>query len=67
MEDRRVSESDGLCAGDLVKVKGDRATYRVLWIDEYVERPPEVTVIGGKNGAYRTFLAEKVLRARKRG
>ena len=60
---RRVEQHDKLNKGDIVKVKGHRGDFKVVWIDEFDnDRPAEVTVVGGASGhsAWRTFLAERI-------
>lgn len=52
--------------GDIVKVRGNRGTYKVMWVKEDCD-PPEVTVIGGVSGrsAWRTFFQDRVRKAKR--
>jgi hypothetical protein len=60
----RVQEYGKIRAGEQVRVKGERGTFVVKYIDEFLnkKRQAEITVIGGTGGhvAWRTFLADKV-------
>ena len=66
----RVTEHKNLRKGDLVRIQGEiGATFEVLWIDHFnVNRPEEVTVIGGKGGRklVRTFLFDRVIKKPKK-
>ena len=66
----RVQSYDTLESGMIVKIKGQRGLFKVQHIDTWpeVERPPEVTVIGGTghHRLIRTFLIERVMPAAKR-
>ena len=60
----RVQEHGKICAGENVRVKGERGTFVVKHIDQFADkqRKPEVTVIGGAGNhvAWRTFAIDKV-------
>lgn len=67
---KRVEQHVALAKGDIVKIKGESgAKFVVMWIDEFedVERPAEVTVVGGSSGrkAWRTFEASKATKQKK--
>ena len=52
-----------LSAGTKVKIRGERGTYTVQYIDEFEDREPEVTMIGGrfkKPDAWRTKRLSEV-------
>ena len=65
----KVTEYKNMKAGDLVRIKGERGTFKVMWVEQFeTKRPDEITVVGGSSGrnAWRTFLSERVTRRPKR-
>lgn len=60
----RLIRHGKLEAGQVVKIKGIMGTFVVQWIDDFedVDRPKEVTVVGGMSGhkAWRTFTEDRV-------
>ena len=65
----QVTEYKNMKAGDLVRIKGERGTFKVMWVEQFeTKRPDEITVVGGSSGrnAWRTFLSERVTRRPKR-
>lgn len=65
----RMEQHGKIGTGDVVRIKGERGTFVVEWIDSFEgDRPAEVTVIGGSMGrkAWRTFTEEKVTKAPKK-
>ena len=65
----RHEQYGNLNKGDLVRIKGETgATFKVMWVDEYVERPAEITVIGGSHGhtSWRTFVIDRVVKKPKK-
>ena len=68
-EKRRVDQFGLLKKGDVVKLRGELGEFKVIWIDEFesVERPPEVTLIGGAAGrsAWRTVFISKIRPAKR--
>jgi hypothetical protein len=69
MRMQRVTEYNKLQQGDLVRIKGEHGTFKVMWVDLYdAERPAEVTVVGGSSGrnAWRTFTENRVTKRPRR-
>ena len=65
----KVTEYNKMNQGDLVRIKGERGTFKVMWVEQFeTKRPDEITVVGGSSGrnAWRTFLSERVTRRPKR-
>jgi len=65
----RHEKWENLNKGDLVRIKGETgATFKVMWVDEFIKRPAEITVIGGSHGrtSWRTFEADRVVKKPKK-
>jgi hypothetical protein len=65
----RLTEYNKLAVGDLVRIRGERGTFEVMYVDAFdSERPAEVTVVGGSSGrkAWRTFTENRVTRRPRR-
>jgi hypothetical protein len=65
----RLTEYNKLAVGDLVRIRGERGTFKVMWVDVFdSERPTEITVVGGwrDHNAWRTFTEEKVVKRPRR-
>lgn len=69
MTKRRLDEYGVLKKGDVVKLRGELGEFKVIWIDEFedVERPAEVTLVGGAVGrsAWRTVFVSKIRPAKR--
>jgi hypothetical protein len=67
---QRVQQYGTLSKGDQVKVRGEHGVFTVMYVDEFeeVQRPAEVTVIGGASGrnAWRTFPVNVIKQQPKR-
>lgn len=64
-----VTEFDGLTAGEQVRIRGERGTFKVRSFRIEDGKCLWITVIGGTSGhsAFRHFNYDRVVRPRKKG